>query len=89
MSTNTTTGELCVTSLPDGCYTTTVYNTTIYDVTGYYVDTTSGIQDGVCTQLDALSDPSPECLPYLVEVDASNPLVTYSETITHRVGEGE
>ena len=89
VSTNITTGELCITSLPDGCYTTTVYNTTIYDVTGYYVNTANSIQDGVCTQLDELSGPSSECLPYLVEVDAYNPLVLYSETITHRAGEGE
>ena len=89
VSTNMTTGELCIMSLPAGCYATTIYNITITDITDYSVATTRGIQDGNCTEVDVLRNENPACAPYMVAIDAYNPLVAYSETIRRRVGGGE
>ena len=77
MTANVTTGELCFTSVPDGCFTTTVYNITIFDVTGCAVYTQTDIEDGVCTQINFVRDLNPTCTPYEIVIDAHNELVTY------------
>lgn len=82
---NTSIGELCLTSLPSGCFLTTVYNFTITDVTGYATSTGRNIQDGECTQIE-ISDST--CAPFDIAIDANNPLVTY-QTVYITVGEGE
>lgn len=91
MTTNATTGELCLTSLPDGCFTTTVYNITIFDVTGCSVYTQYDIDDGVCTQIDNIvQDQNLVCAPYEIVIDAHNELVTYPTKYTYlTVDEGK
>ena len=88
VTSNTSTGEICLTSLPRGCYTTTVYNITVYDVTGYSIYTKKGIKDGVCTSIEVLQIPDLECAPFEIAIDAYNPLVTY-QTVYHTVDEGQ
>ena len=88
VTTNTSSGELCIASLPRGCYATTVYNISISDVTGSLVYTERNIQDDVCIQVNLLQTPDSECAPYTIAVDAYNPHVTY-QTVYHTVGEGK
>ena len=85
MALNTSTGELCLTTSPRGCFSTTVYNFTITDVTGYATLTVRNIQDGECTQIEFSNS---ECAPYDIAIDAYNPLVTY-QTVSRTDHEGQ
>lgn len=88
MTTNTSSGELCIDSLPKGCYTTTVYNISIYDVIDTNVFVQRDIQDGVCTPIDLLQNMDSDlCAPFRIAVDAFNPLVPYQTTL-HTTAQG-
>ena len=88
MTFNASTGELCLTSLPRGCFSTTTYNFTVTDVTGYAVSTAADIRDGVCTPINVPQPSYSVCAPYDIAVDAYNPLVTYP-TVYKTVDQGE
>ena len=85
---NVSAGELCLTSIPKGCFSTTVYNFTVTDVTGYATSTRMSIQDGECTQIDELQLSNSECAPFNIAIDAYNRLVTY-KTVYRTVGTGK
>ena len=80
--------ELCLSSLPRGCFSTTVYNFTVTDVTGYAAFIAMDIQDEECTQIDVLQHSDSECAPFEIAIDAYNPLVTY-QTVYRTVGIGK
>ena len=84
---NMSNGELCLTSLPRGCFSTTTYNFTVADVSGYAVSTMVNIHDGECTHIDVLQLSDSNCAPFEIAIDAYNPVVTY-QTVYKTVGTG-
>lgn len=88
MTFNASTGELILTSLPRGCFPTTIYNFTVTDVTGYAVSTAADIRDGVCTPINVPQSSYFVCAPYDIAAGAYNPLVTYP-TVYKTVDQGE
>jgi hypothetical protein len=82
---NSSTGELCLASLPRDCFSTTIFNFTVTDVTGYTVLNAMNIHDGECTTINV---PKSECAPVDVAIDAYNPVVTY-QTVYRTVGQGK
>ncbi|MCG8621118.1 MAG: hypothetical protein MJE68_03815 [Proteobacteria bacterium] len=87
---NSSTGELelCLASLPRGCFSTTTFNFTVTDITGYPVSIAENIPDGECTPIDVPQVNNTKCAPFDIAIDAYNPLVTY-QTVYRTVGQGE
>ena len=85
---NTSTGELCLSLLPRGCFSTTKYNITVRDVTGYVVSKRLGIPDGQCTPIDILQLSDSKCAPFDIAIDGYNPVATY-QTVYKTVGNSE
>lgn len=85
--TNTTTGELCLQSIPEDCFATTVYSITVYDITGCSIHTQAGINNGVCTEIEVLRNPDSVCAPFEIAIDAHNTRISYQK-VSHTMGEG-